>query len=170
MRYSGANHLTFCAPKRSMASPWGIRVSATEGRQIGLQIEVPDPCGSGSEPLVVKLSCEFVTKLYKYHYVDFLNLEAAKEVLLSPRAVFLGVRDYEVGGYCYVGRPGKWYIKERCLVPFPNDKVFAVYLNPTLWLYELQAEKTEGAGSDMPLGWRDRYEELLWIPTTSSKT
>ena len=104
----------------------------------------------------------YTTRLFKYWPVDFENLRAAKFVLENTRRVFFGVRHFSEGGWCYTGRPTEWYIRERIEVPFPLDKVFAVYMNPQMPVYECRAEYADNQDPLCPVGWQTRYRGLTW--------
>ncbi len=107
----------------------------------------------------------YTLRLYKYSPVDYQNLRAAKHVLENPKRIFCGVREFNEGGWCYVGRPSEWHIKERHVVPFPEDKVFAVYLNPRLFVYECRAEYAAEDDPLCPINWTTRYRGLIWKST-----
>ncbi len=104
----------------------------------------------------------YTTKLYKYWPVDFDNLRAAKFVLENTERIFFGVRKFTEGGWCYTGRPTEWYIKEGIEVPFPPDKVFAVYMNSRMHVYECRAECADNQDPLCPVGWQTRYGGLTW--------
>ena len=120
----------------------------------------------------------YTLRLYKYSSVDFENLRAAKYVLENPKRIFFGVRAYNQGGWCYTGRPadlmkarfspswGTWYIKERAVAPFPKDRVFAVYVNSTMHVYECRAEYADPVDPLCPVNWQDRYRGLTWKSTS----
>ena len=132
-------------------------------RQVGFKQPVIDPRDPGGAPAVVTIPCDLIQRWYKYQSVDYENLETAKFVLEHPQRILGGVRDYEEGGYCYLARPSQWYVKSGVLAPFPAQLVFGVYVNPNLWLYEIQAEKTDKQDILLPINWKTRYREgLLW--------
>lgn len=109
----------------------------------------------------------YTLRLYKYSPVDYENLRAAKYVLEHPKRIFFGVREFNEGGWCYTGRPARWYIKEDTVAPFPKDKVFAVYLNPTMFVYECRAEYVADDDPFCPVDWQTRYGGLTWKSTSS---
>jgi len=104
----------------------------------------------------------YTAKLFKYSPVDFENLRAAKYVLENVERIFFGVREFNQGGWCYAGHPLTWYIRESIEVPFPHDKVFAVYLNPRMYVYECRAEVAASDDPLCPLNWQTRYRGLAW--------
>ena len=61
----------------------------------------------------------YTSGLFKHCPVDYENLRAAKYVLENTERIFFGVREFNEGGWCYTGRPDKWYIREKVVVPFP---------------------------------------------------
>ncbi len=76
---------------------------------------------------------------------------------------------FNQGGWCYTGRPAECYIREAVIVPFPKDRVFAVYLNPNLQVYECRAEYSAGDDPLCPVDWQERYRGLTW-KSISSRT
>lgn len=103
---------------------------------------------------------------YKYHPVRYENLRAAKWVLEHPLRIFRGVREYnEPDWLCYVGRPKQWYTKEDVIEEFPKDRLFAVYLNSKMYVYECRAEVAAEDDPLCPDDWANRYGELIWIST-----
>jgi len=146
-------------------------VAARRGKHVGFQYEVLDPHNPAGPPAIVTIPCDLVRRWYKYSYVDYQNLAGpGVEVLDKPLAIFGGVRAYEQGGYCYLGKPAQWYIRRDCLVSFPANRIFGVYVNPNFWLYDVQAEKLERDDPFRPVNWRNRYEVLLWIRSASRPT
>ncbi len=110
---------------------------------------------------------DYTLRLFKYSPVDYENLRAAKYVLENTERVFFGVREFNEGGWCYTGRPVQWYIRERIVVPFPKDKVFAVYLNPNMRVYECRAEYAAPDDPLCPVNWQTRYRGLTWKSISS---
>lgn len=109
---------------------------------------------------------DLTLRLYKYSPVRYQNLAAAKHVLEHPERIFYGVREYNEGGWCYTGRPEQWCIKEGVSAPFPKDLVFAVYLNPNMWIYESRAERAAEDDPMCPMNWKERYGGLVWKSTS----
>jgi len=109
----------------------------------------------------------YTSRLFKYWPVDFENLRAAKAVLENTERIFCGVREFNEGGWCYTGRPSEWCIRERIVVPFPRNKVFAVYMNPRMFVYECRAEHADAEDSLCPINWQTRYRGLTWRKSTS---
>ncbi|HPO14991.1 MAG TPA: hypothetical protein PLI09_16230 [Candidatus Hydrogenedentes bacterium] len=97
--------------------------------------------------------------------VQYENFRAVKAVLENPRRIFAGVRLLNQGGWCYVGRPSEWYIRENTIVPFSAEFVFAVYVNPNFRLYEFRAEKADPDDPESPIDWAERYGALIWKHT-----
>ena len=108
----------------------------------------------------------YTLRLYKYSPVAYENLRAAKYVLENPKRVFFGLREFNEGGWCYTGRPPEWHIREKIVVPFPRDKVFAVYLNPRMQVYECRAEYAADDDPLSPVNWETRYEWPIWKSTS----
>ena len=108
----------------------------------------------------------YTLRLFKYSPVDYENLRAAKYVLENTKRIFFGVREFNEGGWCYTGYPLEWYIRQATVVPFPKGKVFAVYLNPNMWVYECRAEYAAKDDVSAPLNWQTRYRGLTWKSTS----
>jgi hypothetical protein len=103
---------------------------------------------------------------YKFMPVVYENLRAAKYVLENPYRIFAGIRRFNDGGWCFTGRPDRWHIKESTMANFPDHLIFAVYLNPSLCVYEWRAEKADPDDPSSPEGWKDRYKALIWKHTS----
>ena len=103
-----------------------------------------------------------ILNYYKYHPVRYENFRAAKYVLENPARVFSGVRQFNEGGWCFAGKPQSWYIRPDVQAPFPNNLVFAVYLNSRLDIYEARAEKAAIDDTLCPENWQGRYQALIW--------
>ena len=106
------------------------------------------------------------SRYYKNSPVRFENLRAAKYVLENTERIFYGVREFNKGGWCYTGRPAEWYIRERVVVPFPKELVFAVYLNPRMQVYGCRAEYAADDDPLSPINWQQRYRGLTWKNTS----
>ena len=120
-------------------------------------------------PLGPKADCTIPGYLTERHYkcnpTKFNNLLMARTVLDAPLLVFEGVREFNEGGWCFVGRPGQYYLREDVMVPLSDGRVFAVYLNPQLILYEWRLEYAQAPATPFPRGHADRYRRLAWQRT-----
>ncbi len=125
-----------------------------------------DPVNPSGPQVDVILPGDLIERFYKHTPVRFENLRAMKYVLDNPERIFFGVRQYNEGGWCYTGRPERWCIRERIEVPFPKNKVFAVYVNPNMRIYECRAELAASDDPANPLDWQDRYGGLIWKNTS----
>jgi len=132
-------------------------------------VETIDPANPTGPKVHAVIPRWWVTKLHKTQPVDFENLRAVKFVLENVERIFYGVRDFNEGGWCYTGRPERWFIRVDIEVPFPPNRVLAVYLNPDLRVYEFRAEKVDPDDLLSPIDWKERYGGLTW-KSTSSKT
>jgi hypothetical protein len=83
-------------------------------------------------------------------------------VLQNPKRIFSGVRIHNEGGWCFTGRPEKWHTKENVITPFPDNLIFAVYINSRLCLYECRAEFAATDDPLAPKDWKNRYRALIW--------
>ncbi len=103
---------------------------------------------------------------FKFWPVRYENFRAAKHVLTNPIRIFAGVREFNPGGWCFRGRPTIWHIRETVTAPFPADRVFSVYLNPRLMVYECRAEYSSREDADLPIDWGNRYSGIVWQTTS----
>jgi hypothetical protein len=106
------------------------------------------------------------SRAYKYDPVHYENLRAVKEVLEDPKRIFWGIREHNEGGWCYVGKPSKLYVKQDSVIDFPRDKVFAVYMNPGLIVFDWCLEYADSEDKMSPAGWQERYRSLKWKSTS----
>lgn len=125
-----------------------------------------DPANPSGPRIEAVLPGRLIEQFYKHMPVRYQNLKAAKHVLDKPDRIFFGVREYNEGGRCYVGRPTSWFIRERVEAPFPEDKIFAVYVNPRMRIYECRAELVAGDDPMSPKDWEKRYRGLVWKSTS----
>lgn len=130
------------------------------------RLEIRDPENPDEGVVDAVFPGDWTSKLYKFDPVGYENLRAAKYVLENTRRIFRGLRVYNRGGWCYVGRPGKWCIREDVVVPFPEKFVFAVYMNPRLSVFEARAEYRCADDPMSPKDWPNRYEALVWTTTS----
>jgi hypothetical protein len=105
---------------------------------------------------------DLTLRWYKNDPVRHENLRVARFVLQNVERIFRGVRRLSEGGWCFTGSPQEWYIRENVIVPFPDGKVFAVYLNPRMRVYECRAEYIADDDPLCPIDWRGRYGGLIW--------
>lgn len=125
-----------------------------------------DPRNPGGPRVEVVLPGDLIERAYKFSPVRYENLRAAKHVLENPRRIFFGVREYNEGGWCYVGKPPEWCVSEGVTATFPDDKVFAVYVNPRMLIYTWRAEYAAADDPACPREWENRYRGLVWKSTS----
>lgn len=123
-----------------------------------LTINPNDPLG---EQITVWFPGDLTKGLFKNDPVGYQNLSAAQQVLENPLAIYEGIRDYTAGGFCYVGRPDTWHIKENVESSFPAKFLFCVYVNSRMCAYTFRAELAEDIQSS-----ERRFKNKLW-PLTS---
>lgn len=121
-----------------------------------------DPNNLNGPKIDAIIPAELYLRYYKYSPVRYENLRAAKYVLENTQVIFWGVREFNQGGWCYIGQPDEWYIAPGTVVPFSDDKVFAVYMNPTMRVYECRAEPADHKNPMFPKDWENRYGGLIW--------
>jgi hypothetical protein len=127
--------------------------------------ETIDPENPGGPKIGVTILASYYARLYKYSPVQYENLRAVEYVFKHPERIFWGVRVYSEGGWCYVGRPEEWCVRQGITVPFPKHLVFAVYINSRRELFEYGAEKTDPDDPLNPIDWQGRYGGLIWKST-----
>lgn len=110
----------------------------------------------------IKIPDYYVDRLNKYRPVDWYNLRVAAKVLADPKRIFYGLRQLADGGWCYVGKPIQWWVREDRIVPFPKDLVFVVYLTDDLLLYSHRAEPADPEDTLNPKNWEERYQKVIW--------
>lgn len=129
-------------------------------------IEILDPSNPAGPKVQSVLPQRLIEKYYREYPVRFENLKAAKYVLDNPQRIFSGVRVFNEGGWCFTGKPVSWNIRETITAPFPDNLVFAVYLNSRLYIYEARAEYCATDDTLCPVDWQNRYEGLVWKITS----
>lgn len=108
-----------------------------------------------------------------YHYLkiyrpnDFLNLATAHEVLNYPNRVFTGLNRLHSDSskrLCVVGKPKYWNVGKKIgdTAPFPQNLVYLVFLNERKSIFEFRAEEADTEDTLSPVGWKDRFGELIW--------
>ena len=103
-----------------------------------------------------------LTRWFAEAQVRVWNVKPAQSVLLDPDAVFAGVRTYNQGGWCYVGRPAMHFVRPNIEVSLPPGHVFAVYVNPARLAYQWRLEVADPEDSRLPVDWTSRYDDILW--------
>ena len=125
------------------------------------QLSIIDPKNL-SQKTIATITHGVYLNAYKYAPVSYENLRTAKQVLENPERIFTGIRRFNEGGWCFTGRPREWHVKENVTAAFPDNLVFAVYLNPALCVYEWRAEAAAENDPYSPIDWEDRYNALIW--------
>src|SRR5437899_7603970 len=120
-------------------------------------IEILDPANPTGSKTNAILPEYLYQKYYTHYPTQYENLRAAKYVLRNPKRIFSGVREYTQGGWCFTGKPISWFIRETVTAPFPDNMVFAVYLNSRLYIYETRAEYCASDDTLYPVDWQNRY-------------
>jgi len=128
--------------------------------------ETLDPNNPMGPKIKVVIPHYIYSRAYKYDPVQYENLRAVKEVLENPKRIFWGIREHNEGGWCYVGKPSKLYVKQDDVIDFPKGKVFAVYMNPRLMVFDWCLEYADSEDEMSPEGWQERYRSLKWKSTS----
>jgi len=125
-------------------------------------LQVLDPANPQGPRVAAIIPHRLIMYWYKFFPVRYENFRAVKYVLENPKRIYSGVRVFNDGGWCFTGRPATWYVQEGVRVAFPNELVFAVYLNPRFYVYEARAETAAEDDRFSPVDWEDRYAALVW--------
>src|SRR5688572_11399593 len=91
--------------------------------------QIIDPNNPSGPKIDATIPSSLIINYYKYYPVRYENLVAAKFVLENPKRIFSGIRQFNEGGWCFTGKPKAWRIQELVTAAFPDNLVFAVYLN-----------------------------------------
>lgn len=67
---------------------------------------------------------------------------------------------------CFLPPQISWYILDTVTAPFPENMVFAVYMNSRLYIYDARAEYCASDDTLCPVDWQNRYEGLVWKSTS----
>ena len=129
-------------------------------------VKTIDPKNPSGPKIRAVFPNDLLLRAYKYDTVSFENAKAAVEVLENTSRIFSGLRELNEGGWCYTGRPREWCIAEGRVVLFPVDRIFAVYLNDQMWVYEWRAERSDPEDALNPIGWKNRFVGLIWKSTS----
>jgi hypothetical protein len=78
-----------------------------------------------------------------------------QEVLLSPKAILGGVRQFRRGGFCYVGMPTRRWFNSGSQGPPPTGMVFCVYLSDREEVFEWRWEPADPAEPDLPKDYKN---------------
>ena len=125
-----------------------------------------DPSNPEGPKKEVIIPYELGLRYYKYDIVRYFNFYAVKEVLDNPKRIFSRIRVITDGGWCYVGRPTRWYVKEKLVEPFPKHLVYAVYVNDRMFLHGHRAELADQEDVLSPKDWKTRFGGLAWKSTS----
>lgn len=127
--------------------------------------ETLDPNNPAGPKIKVVIPHFIYLRSYMYDPVQHENVRAVKEVLENPKRIFWGIREHNEGGWCYVGRPQTIYVMPTKVIDFPKDKVFAVYINSRLVVFDWCLEYADSEDKMNPKGWKDRYRSIKWKST-----
>ncbi len=127
-------------------------------------IQTVDPANILGPKVEVRIEEALVNRLYKYKPTKFMNLFTVHQVLSNPKRIFIGVRRaFTQDGWCYVGKPATWYVREEVRVPFPRDLVFAVYVDSDRVVYDFIAEDADRKDPLNPVDWENRFGGVIHV-------
>ena len=132
----------------------------------GIPIKTVDPNNPTGPKIDVFLPKDICSMVYKYNSVKYDNLRAAKEVLGNPQRIFWGIREHSEGGWCYTGKPVSLYVRENEIIDFPNNMVFAVYINDRYEIFDWIPEYADEKDELSPKNYEERYRSLKWQSTS----
>lgn len=115
----------------------------------------------------IRVEPDYYKFLNIYRPNKFLNLATVHEVLNYPNRIFAGLnRPHSDSSrkLCVVGKPHNWYIgkDDNSVSSFPTNYVYVVFLSERFSIFEFRAEQADLEDPLSPVGWRDRFGELLW--------
>lgn len=132
----------------------------------GIPIETISPNNPTGPKINVFLPRSICDRAYKYDSVKYENLRAVEEVLSNPQRIFWGTREHSEGGWCYTGKPKKFYIRENEVIDFPNNMVFAVYITDRYEVFDWILEHVDEEDNLSPKDYKERYRGLKWKSTS----
>lgn len=123
-----------------------------------------DPENPKGPKIAVRLEQDTLQYWYKYKPTKWKNVLTAKHVLDNPLRIFVGIRrSFSENGWCYVGKPRTWFIRENEKVAFPQDLVYAVYLNDRKAIYDHIAEVADVKDLNSPEDWENRFGGVIHV-------
>lgn len=133
------------------------------------QLTIPDRVTGEGAVIEVIFPLDLIQRLWKTNPTRYENLRTAKAVLEDPLAIFEGPREYQQGGWAYIGHPPRYYPEKRTIADFPRHLLYAVYLNPYHIVYNWRVEVPDPEDPDLPKDHLNRYRRLAWKkPKTTS--
>lgn len=133
-------------------------------------LPIIDPCNPQGPRVNATIRGDLYLHCWKEDEIKYWNLVPARSVLDAPLLIFEGVRQFQQGGWCFAGRPVEYYLRPRVTVTLERERVFCVYLNPRLDVYEWRLEPADSPGSAYPSGHSTRFRRLAWRSTSSPTT
>ena len=98
------------------------------------------------------------------------NVRTAIQVLTRPNVIYDGLdRDEVMDGWCIVGKPAKWYTDENEMIDFPQDKVYAVFLNDRFAMYTHRPEDEDPIDFLHIIDWQNRFTNVIYDRRKLSK-
>lgn len=84
------------------------------------------------------------------------------ETLISPSAVFSGIREFQEGGRCYV-RTVAWDFDDKGnMVDAPRRMVFLVFVNPMAHVFDWRWEPAHPVDVELPVDYQTRFGKCIW--------
>ena len=124
---------------------------------------------SGPAPVEIRIYHQTLVKMEEEgpEYV-FWAVKSAKQTLESPTGVFRGLkREGHDEWVCYCGLPFRYTNRNVECPPTPGH-VFLVFVSKGRVLKKYRWEKCDPIRQDLPEGWNERFDEPLWLKTSSS--
>jgi hypothetical protein len=123
-------------------------------------INPENPTGDKIDVIITEKNLDY---WFAHKPVKFQNLiTCGKQVLANPKRIYRGLRELSEGGWCYVGKPDTWFLTVDQEVPFPNNKVFALFVNDRMYLYDFVAELCDPEDPISIINWRTRFGGRVW--------
>ena len=130
---------------------------------VAYEFDAVDPANI-KERMSVRVEHSHFNFWHKYRYLKCLNLWAAKQVLANPTRIFIGIRRaFDQNGWCYVGKPATWFVREDAEINFPKDLVYMVFVNERKSLFDHYAEDCDILDQSSPADWENRFGDVIRV-------
>jgi len=125
-------------------------------------LKAKDP--ESENELDVKISTELIDECFKYYALKYYELlhRCVHTTLLNPEAIFGGLRDYEIGGYCYTCQLSYAVTYDGNIIDPHERKVFLVYMTKSICVFDWTLEHEDPEMNGFPVGHATRFKREIW--------
>lgn len=114
-------------------------------------VEIIDPLNPGGPPVEATIPDFLIAREYKRSDARYANFEVVHLVLREPSRIYRGLREWNHNHWCFVGRPEFWHLEDKATgtvrrLPFPQDLIYAVYLNDRYFVHGFGPRDAEPPG------------------------